>query len=111
MIFQARNAFIRSCSSLPRHVNTSPETPAVTGYEVLGKKDNLVALRCKLYSGKTHQIRVHLKDVLGVEIVNDLKYGKRTNNLKNIKLDKKTMYLHCQRICLRYNGKDMMVLF
>lgn len=104
MIFQARNAFIRPCSSLPRHINSSLETPAITGYEVLGKKDQLVALRCKLYSGKTHQIRVHLKDVLGVEIVNDLKYGKKN-------LDRRSMYLHCHRIGLRYNGQDMIVSF
>ena len=74
---------------------------------MLGVKDGLVAVRCKLYTGKTHQIRVHMKDVLGVEILNDKKYGRKKSKLAGC--DNKTMFLHCQRIVLRYNKQEMKV--
>tara|TARA_Y100000590_G_scaffold470718_1_gene668384 strand:+ start:10685 stop:11689 length:1005 start_codon:yes stop_codon:yes gene_type:complete len=54
---------------------------AITDYEVLEKyngykNDPLASLiRCKLYTGRTHQIRVHMAH-MGHPILNDSKYGK-----------------------------------
>lgn len=73
-------------------------------YEVVKQKDEIVLLRCRLYSGKTHQIRVHLKDVLGIELLNDSKYGKRRKMNRNQLIDPKAFYLHCHKISILYNG-------
>ena len=82
----------------------------IHSYEVVGKNDGLVTLKCKLYTGKTHQIRIHLKDALGIDIVNDKKYGKKPNAGKAPSfLDKKQMYLHCKSIQLCLDGKQLCV--
>lgn len=72
---------------------------AVTEYEIIetycDKKNDPLAslLRCKLYTGRTHQIRVHL-DYIGNPIICDAKYGKGFNTkmkqLSNIS-DQKTL--------------------
>jgi 23S rRNA pseudouridine1911/1915/1917 synthase len=48
--------------------------PAVTDYEVLEQHRHVSLLRCVLRTGRTHQIRVHLKH-LGHPIVGDPVYG------------------------------------
>ena len=65
---------------------------------------SVVAMQCRLYSGKTHQIRVHLRDVLGVEILNDAKYGRKRK--LDMPIDSKALFLHCQQITIRYCGKE-----
>ncbi|MEM9081946.1 MAG: RluA family pseudouridine synthase [Verrucomicrobiota bacterium] len=53
--------------------------PAITDYEVLSKKeDGTTLVRCHLHTGRTHQIRVHLKHV-GAPILADPIYGKKTD--------------------------------
>lgn len=47
---------------------------AVTHYEVLQSKSGISLLRCRLETGRTHQIRVHLSE-LGHAIVGDRLYG------------------------------------
>lgn len=49
--------------------------PAVTHYEVIEKLDGASLLRCKLETGRTHQIRVHLSHI-GHPLVGDPAYGK-----------------------------------
>lgn len=73
-------------------------------YEVIKQKDGIALLRCRLYSGKTHQIRVHLKDVLGIELLNDSKYGEKRKMGRNQLIDPKAFYLHCHKISILYNG-------
>ncbi len=47
---------------------------AVTHYEVLERLGYVTLVKCKLETGRTHQIRVHLKH-LGHPLFNDLEYG------------------------------------
>ena len=50
--------------------------PARTDVVRLGGRDGVTALRCKLHTGRTHQIRVHLS-WRGHALVGDLLYGGR----------------------------------
>lgn len=76
---------------------------------MIGKGKGLIGLQCHLYTGKTHQIRVHMKDALGIEILNDKKYNTSKSIPKGISIDRKYMYLHCKSISLRYNGIKQVV--
>jgi 23S rRNA pseudouridine1911/1915/1917 synthase len=48
--------------------------PAATGFEVLGRRGMLVAVTLEPETGRTHQIRAHLK-ALGAPVVGDKLYG------------------------------------
>ena len=48
--------------------------PAVTHYEVIARYDGFTHVRCKLETGRTHQIRVHMA-FLGHPIAGDEVYG------------------------------------
>ena len=47
-----------------------------TGWRVLGELAGGTLIECKLFTGRTHQIRVHMKH-LGTPLVGDEVYGKR----------------------------------
>lgn len=51
---------------------------AITHWKVLKRLENFTLLECSLETGRTHQIRVHMKN-LGHPIVGDKTYGKRND--------------------------------
>jgi len=48
--------------------------PAITHFEVLERLGYVTLVRCKLETGRTHQIRVHMKHI-GHTLFNDERYG------------------------------------
>jgi 23S rRNA pseudouridine1911/1915/1917 synthase len=48
--------------------------PAITHYEVLERLGYVTLIKCKLDTGRTHQIRVHLKHI-GHTLFGDVRYG------------------------------------
>ena len=64
---------------------------AITNYKTIEVFENeytptLSLLECKLETGRTHQIRVHM-NFMGNSIVGDDKYKKKYKKIKNIDLD------------------------
>ena len=58
---------------------------AVTKAEILNSKDGVLLFRCRLLTGRTHQIRVHLS-YHGFPILNDEIYGIKSDRIKNMGL-------------------------
>ncbi|WP_164669081.1 RluA family pseudouridine synthase [Virgibacillus doumboii] len=50
--------------------------PAVTHFRVINRYENFTHVECQLETGRTHQIRVHMK-YIGFPLVGDPKYGQR----------------------------------
>jgi len=69
---------------------------AVTHYRVIGRYANATLLRCRLETGRTHQIRVHLS-ALGHPLIGDPAYGKR-----NAAPAFPRQALHAERLALRH---------
>ena len=69
---------------------------AVTHYEVIERYATATLLRCRLETGRTHQIRVHLS-VLGHPLVGDPAYGKR-----NAEPAFPRQALHAEQLALRH---------
>lgn len=73
---------------------TARGRPAATHFEVLERYANAALLRCRLETGRTHQIRVHLGS-LGHPLVGDPTYGKRNSSIPFPR-----QALHAERLAL-----------
>ena len=56
---------------------------AITRYKVLKRFTGYTYIECELLTGRTHQIRVHMKD-MGYPLLGDLLYGKVDRNFKEL---------------------------
>ncbi len=71
--------------------------PAVTHYEVLQRFAEVTLLRCRLETGRTHQIRVHMQSI-GHPLVGDPTYGRR--HAPALLAQFKRQALHAERLAL-----------
>ena len=95
---------------------------AITNYKTIEIFENeytptLSLLECKLKTGRTHQIRVHM-NFMGNSIVGDDKYKKKFKKIKNINatLEKKLInlkrqFLHAQTIGFIHPKKNKEMIF
>ncbi len=79
--------------------------PAVTHWEVVNRYRSYTHIRCKLETGRTHQIRVHMAHI-GHPILGDTVYGHKKPELG---LD--SQCLHAGALCFRHprDGRPVMV--
>ncbi|MEN9919646.1 MAG: hypothetical protein RL662_2082 [Bacteroidota bacterium] len=74
--------------------------PAITNYEVLERLGYVTLVKCRLETGRTHQIRVHLKHI-GHTLFNDERYGGH-QILKGTTFSKYRQFIqNCFNICPR----------
>jgi len=103
-------------------VSTTKGKKAITNYKTVeifeGKNTpTLSLLECKLETGRTHQIRVHM-DYLGNGIVGDDKYKKKFKKIKNVDLileksliSLKRQFLHAKIIGFIHPKKNKEMVF
>ena len=74
--------------------------PAVTNYKVLERLSYVTLVECRLETGRTHQIRVHMKHI-GHTLFNDERYG-GNQILKGTTFSKYKQFVHnCFSVCPR----------
>ncbi|KRN88844.1 RluA family pseudouridine synthase [Ligilactobacillus ceti] len=78
--------------------------PAVTHYEVLKRYRNYTLVKCILETGRTHQIRVHLK-YIGHPLVGDPLYGPRKT------IAGAGQFLHAGKLGFKHPGTDEELIF
>ena len=78
---------------------------AVTHWEVVKRYRGYTHIRCKLETGRTHQIRVHMAHI-GHPILGDLVYGR-----KKPELGQDSQCLHAGALCFRHprDGRPVLV--
>lgn len=75
-----------------------------TLYRPIKSKAGYSLLEVKLETGKSHQIRVCMKNI-GYPIIGDRKYGdEEVNNFFNKKFGLKNQFLHSHRIVMNFSG-------
>lgn len=86
---------------------------ALSYYEPIHVYNDVSLVKVKIMTGRTHQIRVHMK-YINHPLVGDGKYGNHNSDLLAKKYNMNTYYLHAKRLCfhnfenkLAYlNGKE-----
>ena len=79
---------------------------AVTHWEVIARYRGYTHVRCKLETGRTHQIRVHMAHI-GHPILGDMVYGR-----KKAELGQDSQCLHAGVLCFKHprDGRPVMVV-
>ncbi len=85
-------------------VTTRNSKPAVTHWEVVARYRGYTHIRCRLETGRTHQIRVHMAHI-GHPILGDTVYGH-----KNKELGQESQCLHAGLLCFRHPRTGLPVL-
>ncbi|MDB2550387.1 RluA family pseudouridine synthase [Rickettsiales bacterium] len=76
---------------------------AITKYKILTSKDDISLVELKPITGRTHQLRVHMKEI-GHPILGDYKYGKKGQN------DFSRLALHAFKIEINdYFGQNLKI--
>jgi len=75
---------------------------AVTDYRVLWSRDGISLLQCRPHTGRTHQIRVHLRHI-GFPVLGDPLYGRRGNFTRHM--------LHAWKLAFRHPVTNEMLSF
>jgi 23S rRNA pseudouridine1911/1915/1917 synthase len=86
-------------------INERNGKPAVTHWEVIDRYKGYTHVRCKLETGRTHQIRVHMASI-GHPILGDTVYGH-----KKPELGQDSQVLHAGQLCFQHprDGRPVMV--
>lgn len=86
-------------------INVRGGRDAVTHYEVIARYPGYTHVRCRLETGRTHQIRVHMASI-GHPILGDMVYGR-----KKPELGQDTQCLHAGVLCFRHprDGRPILV--
>ena len=81
--------------------------PAITHYEVIERHPGLALLRCRLETGRTHQIRVHMQHI-GHPLVGDMIYSSSRRGSAKIPFPRQA--LHAERLGLVHpiTGNEML---
>ncbi len=77
---------------------------AVTHWEVVARYQGYTHIRCRLETGRTHQIRVHMASI-GHPILGDTVYGH-----KNKELGQESQCLHAGLLCFRHPRTGLPVM-
>ncbi|MGN1297613.1 MAG: RluA family pseudouridine synthase [Clostridia bacterium] len=67
----------KSGSIIERCIDKNNGHPSITHYEVIREFQNYSLVQCKLETGRTHQIRVHMQ-AIGHPIIGDTLYGNKS---------------------------------
>jgi 23S rRNA pseudouridine1911/1915/1917 synthase len=81
---------------------------AVTHYEVLERYPHATLLRCRLETGRTHQIRVHLQS-LGHPLVGDPVYGRNRRSANDVISQFPRQALHAARLAFQHPAHGSLV--
>ena len=82
---------------------------ARTTYRTLGKAENAALLSCDLHTGRTHQIRVHLRSI-GHPVLGDPSYGTGQSESITQKLDIDFLCLHAWKLSFTSMKKKVNVV-
>ena len=85
-------------------INTRNGRNAVTHWEVIKRYRGYTHLRCRLETGRTHQIRVHLSSI-GHPILGDVVYGH-----KKPELGQSSQVLHAGVLCFKHPRDERPVM-
>lgn len=98
--------------------NVSPSKPALTNYRVIKFFEKFSFVELTLHTGRTHQIRVHLSELLNAPIMNDKTYGrekeekdKLPGKLKNILKNYEHPLLHAKVLGFKHPITNVELFF